>query len=103
MVSNMTAIKTTILVDEKTWNEFRRSVSRRYGSPRMASQAVEEAIRSFNSFELLKRFSEAAGLITSTYPSVKEIQERRPKLGTSAGEEVRRMRDERQARLSRLE
>jgi len=98
----MGVVKTTIVIDEETWNEFKRSVSSMYGSPRMTSQAVEEAIKCFNSVELLKRFSNAIGLFASGYPSVREVQERRPKLETSAGEEVRRMRDERHARLSGL-
>jgi len=68
----------------------------------MTSLAVEEAIRCFNAVELLKSASIAMGFVTGAYPSVREVEERRPKLGTSAGEEVRRMRDERQSRLSGL-
>ena len=98
----MGVVKTTIVIDEETWNEFKKTVSSRYGSLRMTSLAVEEAIKCFNAVEMLKGFSDAMGFVTSVYPSVREVEERRPKLGTSAGEEVRGMRDERQARLSGL-
>lgn len=98
----MGVIKTTIVIDKETWNEFKKSVSSIYGSLRMTSLAVEEAIKCFNAVEVLKNFSTTMGLVTSVYPSVREVEERRPKLWTSAGGEVRRMRDERQTRLSRL-
>ena len=102
MVSRMGVVKTTLVIDEETWNEFKRSVSSRYGSLKKVSFAVEEALRSFNTIELLEDFSKSKGFVINTYPSLREVEERRPKLKTSAGEEVRRLRDERQARLSRL-
>lgn len=102
MVNCMGVVKTTIVIDEETWKEFKRSVSSRYGSLRMTSTAVEEAIKCFNAVELLKSISRAMNLTIHAYPSVKEVEERRPTLGTSAGEEVRGMRDERQAGLSGL-
>jgi hypothetical protein len=102
MVNRMGVIKTTIVIDEEAWKEFKRSVSSIYGSLRMTSFAVEEAIKCFNAVDLLKDFSNAMALNASGYPSVREVEERRPKLRTSAGEELRRMRDERQTRLSRL-
>ncbi|MBS7643919.1 hypothetical protein KEJ26_05035 [Candidatus Bathyarchaeota archaeon] len=94
-------VKTTILINEATWEEFKKFVSSRYGSLRMTSLAVEEAIKCFNAVGLLRSFSKAIGLETDVYPSIREVQERRPRLGTLAGEEVRGMRDERQTRLSR--
>jgi hypothetical protein len=99
-VSNIADIKTTINVDEETWNEFKRSVSSRYGSVRNLSSAVEEAIQSFNTVELLNAFVERKGIELGVYPSIREIEERRPKLGTSSGKEVREMRDEREVRIS---
>lgn len=100
-VNHMKTVKTTINIDEETWNEFKKTVSSRYGSIRKLSSAVEEAIQSFNTAELLNRFSGLMGIDTSTYPSVREIKEKRPRLEVSAGETVRAMRDEREARLSR--
>lgn len=98
----MGGIKTTIVIDEETLNEFRRFVSSKYGSSRMTSAAVEEALKSFNAIEYLKSFSDAMKLEITAYPSAKEVKERRPKLRTSSAKEVREMRDERQNRLSRL-
>jgi hypothetical protein len=37
----MADVKTTINVDEETWNEFKRNVASRYGSIRNLSSAVE--------------------------------------------------------------
>lgn len=101
MVNHMGTIKTTINVDEETWKEFRRTVSSRYGSVRKLSSTVEEAIKCFNTAELLDRFTELSEIDVSVYPSIREIEERRPKLETSSGEAVRAMRDERETRISR--
>ena len=53
----MTTVKTTIVVDEETWTEFKKVVSSRYGGLRKLSFAVEEAIKCFNAPELLRSFS----------------------------------------------
>jgi len=98
----MGSIKTTIIIDEETWSEFKKTVSSRYGSLRMVSHAIEEAIKCFNVVEVLKAFSNAMGLAINEYPSMNEVKEKRPKLKSSAGKEVRRMRDEQQNRLFRL-
>ena len=96
----MTTVKTTINIDEETWNRFKKTVSSRYGSIRNLSGTVEEAIKCFNTEELLRRFMEMAGIDMGTYPSLKDVEERRPKPGTSAGEAVRAMREERVASIS---
>jgi hypothetical protein len=101
MVSHMT-VKTTLLIDEKTWAEFRKLVLSRYGSSRKLSAAVEEAIRTFNSVELLVSLSNNLGLNVNSYPSTAEIKKRRPKVSVSSGKIVRQMRDERKTRLLRL-
>jgi len=96
----MATVKTTIVVDEETWTEFKKVVSSRYGGLRKLSFAVEEAIRCFNAPDLMRSFSSSVGLDTSTYPSSNEVKSRRPKLNTSSAEAVRKMRDEREARIS---
>jgi len=96
----MTTVKTTIVVDEETWTEFRKVVSSRYGGLRKLSFAVEEAIKCFNAPELMRSFSSIVGLDTSVYPSSNEVKSRRPKLNTSSAEAVRKMRNEREARIS---
>jgi len=96
----MKSVKTTVNIDEETWKQFKKTVSSRYGSIRNLSGAVEEAIKCFNTEELLSIFIEKAGIDAGMFPSLKEVKERRPKRGTSAGEIVRAMRDERVARIS---
>ena len=91
--------KTTVNIDEETLREFRKAVASRYGSTRKLSAAIEEAIKSFNTSESLKSFAKARGIETSSFPSVREVQKRRPTLETSAAETVRAMRDERTAHL----
>jgi len=97
----MDTIKTTINIDEEAWNEFKKTVSSRYGSIRKLSYAVEEAIRCFNTAGLLNRFSEMRGINAGVYPSIREVEERRPRLEVSAGEVVRAMRDEREEGVPR--
>ncbi len=98
----MGTIKTTIVVDEETWTEFKKAVSSKYGRFRKLSFAVEEAIKCFNLVELLKSFSSSIKLDTSIHPSSVEVKSRRPRLDTSSAEAVRKMRDERQTRISGL-
>jgi hypothetical protein len=96
----MTTIKTTIVIDEETWTEFKKVVSLRYGGLRKLSFAVEEAIKCFNAPELMRSFSSSLGLDSSIHPSSNEIKSRRPKLNISSAEALRKMRDEREARIS---
>lgn len=96
----MTTVKTTINIDEDTWNRFKKAVSSNQGSLRNLSSAVEEAIRCFNTDELLESFMEMRGIERGRYPSLREVEGSRPKLETSAGKAVREIRDERDARIS---
>jgi len=96
----VTTTKTTINIDEETWNRFKKAVSSRQGSLRNLSGAVEEAIRTFDTEELVKALMEATGIEPGGFPSLREVEDGRPRLATSAGETVRAMRDERDARVS---
>lgn len=96
----MTTTKTTINIDEETWNRFKRAVSSSQGSLRNLSGAVEEAIRAFDTEEIVRAFMEATGIEPGGFPSLREVEEGRPRLVTPAGETVRAMRDERDARVS---
>lgn len=96
----MGTVKTTIVVDEETWSEFKKVVSSQYGGLRKLSFAVEEAIKCFNAPALLRSLSSSIGLDTSIHPSSNEVKSRRPKLITSSAEAVRKIRDEREARIS---
>lgn len=99
----MSKVKTTIIVNEKVWNQFKETISSRYGSHRNLSSAVEQAIKCFNAVELLNSFSDAMRFDTKIYPSIRDVENRRPKLKRSAGKIVREMRDEREAYISRFE
>lgn len=94
----MPTVKTTINIDEETWDRFKKTVSSSGGSLRNLSGAVEEAIRSFNTGEILRDFMEARE-IDGEFPSLKEVEGSRPMADTSAGEAVRAIRDERAERL----
>ena len=96
----MTTIKTTININEETWKRFKKAVSFRQGSLRNLSGAVEEAIKAFDMEELMNAFMEAMGIEAGRYPSLNEVEEGRPRPGTSAGETIRAMRDNRHERVS---
>jgi hypothetical protein len=96
----MTTTKTTINIDEETWNRFKKTVFSRQGSFRNLSGAVEEAIKTFDTEELIRAFMEEVGIGSGGFPSLREVEEGRPRLETSAGEIVRAMRDERNERIS---
>ncbi|MEM2937541.1 MAG: hypothetical protein QXJ63_03240 [Candidatus Bathyarchaeia archaeon] len=98
----MGTIKTTIIIDEKVWNQLKRTISSRSQNLRKLSATVEEAIKTFSTTEVLNEFSALLNINATTYPSNKEVRDRRPKLETSAGKIVREMRDEREAHISRL-
>jgi len=95
----MTTVKTTINIDEEIWSRFKNIVSSRRGSLRNLSGAVEEALRSFDTEELIRAFAEIMEIETGRYPSLGEVEESRPTPETSAGEAVRAMRDRRDARI----
>ena len=98
MVSCVGSVKATIVINEGVWNEFKRMVSSRYGFKKF-SFALEEVIKCFNAAELLSTFSKFMGITISVYPSVKDVENRRPKLKTSAGKIIREMRHERETRV----
>ncbi|MGB9959595.1 MAG: hypothetical protein ACPLKQ_03620 [Candidatus Bathyarchaeales archaeon] len=99
----MSTIKTTITIDEEVWNQLKRTVSSKHRNLRKLSATVEEAIKTFNTSEVLNEFSTILNINANTYPSNKEVKERRPKLKTSAGETIREMRNEREAHICRLQ
>jgi hypothetical protein len=103
MANHMDAVKTTINVDNKTLREFKKMTTSRYGSARKLSAAIADAMRSYNSSMILIEYAEKEGISLVSFPSSREVEEGRPKLETSAGEEVRGMRDAREASVSRYE
>ncbi|HEX9915913.1 MAG TPA: hypothetical protein VGB32_13440 [Candidatus Bathyarchaeia archaeon] len=97
-MSLTTTVKTTINIDEEVWEEFKRTVDRNYGGSRNLSKVVEEAIRNYNTLELLREAAKALNIEPGAYPSSTEVETNRPSAeGTSRL--VREMRDDREARL----
>ena len=100
MANHMDAVKTTINVDDETLREFKKMTTSRYGSERKLSAAITEAMRSYNSSMILSEYAEKEGISLASLPSSREVEEKRPKLEASAGEEVRGMRDARETSIS---
>lgn len=94
-------VKTSFIIDEKIWNDFKMVVLNRYGTKKLSS-AVEEALKAFNTLAIIEELSENLGLEIS-YFSSKELKEKRPAVKASAGATVREMRDRREAHLLRLQ
>jgi len=94
----MPKVKITINVDEETWGNFKRAFSSSQGSLRSLSKAVEEAIRCFDTGGMLMSFMAAMGM-EEGFPAPEEVEGGRPRPGTSAGETVRAMRNERACRI----
>ncbi|MCK4438530.1 hypothetical protein KAV47_05610 [Candidatus Bathyarchaeota archaeon] len=99
-MSLMTTVKTTINIDEDVWEEFKRTVARRYGGTRNLSQVVEEALMNYNTLELLRASARELGVDLGRYPSSNEVEMNRPMVPGSSAEFVREMRDERADRVS---
>ena len=93
----MGPVKTTINVDEEALREFKKAASIRYGTSRKLSLAVEEAMRNYNTTTILTEYARREGIPLEPLPSSREIMDRRPAVDGSAGNELRAMRDERQA------
>ncbi len=94
----MTVVKTTINIDEKVWEEFKKTVSNRHGGLRNLSGAVESAIRNYNMVEVLRESSSKLG-IEPEYPSSREVEQRRPSVPVESSEILREMRDGKQSRI----
>lgn len=56
-------------------------------------------MRTYNSTEILSAYAEKEGIALASYPSSREVEERRPLVKASAGETVRRARHLRILRL----
>jgi len=96
----LATVKTTPVLDEKVWSEFRKFVEQVYGTTRKMSAGVEEALRSFAPIAVLEAFASSAGIVLDSYPSSQEIVSHRPKVRVSTARAIRRMRDERKKRVS---
>jgi len=93
-------VKISILIDEKVWNAFKLLVqSETYTNQRKLSKFVEEALRSFNTVNIVEEFTSRYNLSSTAYYSSKEIKQKRPKVSFSTGAIVREMRNKREEHL----
>ncbi len=99
----MRKVKSTLLVDEDLWNEFKRLVVAKHGSMRMVSAEVEEAISGFTTTRLLNQLARMVGLKVEKYPSSDEVKRLRKRVEASSADVLRAMRDEREKAVSGLE
>lgn len=95
----MTTVKTTVNIDEKVWESFKNTVNRRYGGSRNLSKMVEEAIRNYNTLEILRSSAKTLEIEISEYPSSTEIEANRPVMEDDSTDIIREMRDDRESRL----
>jgi len=91
--------KTTILVDDRVLEQIRSLAASKHGTSRMMSAEIEDALRAFSPLETIMALAAKLNLKVDRYPSLDEVTRSRPKLPTSAGKTVRKMRDERPKRL----
>ena len=91
--------RTTINVDEEILREVKKTVASRSRGNRNLSQAIEEAMRNYNTTSALISYVKAEGIPIDTLPSFSEVVDRRQSVDWSDGAEVREMRGERAAGL----
>ncbi|MEM2998009.1 MAG: hypothetical protein QW542_03580 [Thermoproteota archaeon] len=94
-------VKTSFIIDEKTWSNFKAVVLNKYGVKKLSS-AVEEALKTFTTLTVIEEFTENLGIKIS-YPSSNELKKNRPAVRASASAIVREMRNEREAHLLGLQ
>jgi len=91
--------KTTILVDDRVLMQIRNLATWKHGTSRMMSTEIEDALRAFSPLETIMALAARLNLKVDKYPSLDEVSRSRPRLATSAGKTVRKMRDERSRHL----
>jgi len=96
----MTNVKTTLNIDEEKWTNFKRATSSLYGGEKTLSEVAEEAIESYDGVTAIRKFAEKRGYKLDPYPSLREIEDRRPTMPDSSVGILREMKNGRQNRVS---
>jgi hypothetical protein len=96
----MTTIKTTFNVDEERWERFKEAADFLSDGKGTVGELLEEAMDSFDVVGMLDRLAKEMGWERKGYPSLKEVEESRPKAEGSSTDIVREMRGDRENRLS---
>ncbi len=99
-VSHTTTVKTTINVDEERLTRIKRTAQNLYGDSRSLSELFSDAAESFDGEAILEAFAKEMGWDEIPYPSLREIEERRPTSTEGSEKILREMRDGRANRIS---
>ena len=100
MVSHTTVAKTTINVDEEKMTRIKRTAQNLYGDTRSLSELFSNAAESFDGAAVLDAFAKKMDWNEITYPSLREVEEGRPRSSGGSEKILREMRDGRADRLS---
>ena len=68
---------TTIKIDEKVREEFKKTVNSRYGGSRNLSKIVDETINSYNVVETLPISAKELGVEVTEHPPISEVEAHR--------------------------
>jgi DNA-directed RNA polymerase subunit H (RpoH/RPB5) len=93
--------KITAYVDEEIWNEFKRMVLQKTDGNRAISKELGKLIENSLPERVATKTLQNLGLLPKTLPSAQNVKQVIPRVATSAGKIVRKMRDKRVASLSR--
>jgi hypothetical protein len=99
-VSHTTTVKTTINVDEERLTRIKRTAQNIYGDSRSLSELMGDAAESFDAEAILEAFTRKMGWEPIEYPSLREIEERRPTSTEGSAQIIREMRESRADRVS---
>jgi hypothetical protein len=94
--------KTTLLLDADVWHSFHEYVTRRRG-PRAVSREVEIMLRGTDIKAFTRALTSVFGPMPSGFPSLEEVEMRRPRLQADMTRLIREERDERDGRVLGLE
>ncbi len=96
----MTTIKTTFNVDEERWERFKEVATLLSDGKGTVGDLLEDAMESFDVIGMLDGLAKEMGWEKKGYPSLKEVEDTRPRAEGSSTSIVREMREDRENRLS---
>lgn len=84
--------KVTAYIDEEIWNEFKKMVVENTDDNRALSKELQKLIEDSLADRIMAKTFRGIDLLPATLPSVQSIKKVIPRVGTSAGKTVRKMR-----------
>ncbi|MGH9910085.1 MAG: hypothetical protein ACRD32_05550 [Nitrososphaerales archaeon] len=84
--------KVTAYIDEEIWNEFKKMVVENTDDNRALSKELQKLIEDSLADRIMAKTFRDIDLLPGTLPSVQSIKKVIPRVGTSAGKTVRKMR-----------